>query len=376
MLFRLYRLSLIMKISKFALVKDKVARWLVRRPTNIVGIDIGSGAVKMAEVAIQQDTPLLKAVGIAELPENILEDGYVADIPALAGVLNRLLNTSGIGAQAAVMAVSGRNVFVREVMFPAMSYEELREAIKWDMEKYVPYDPDSYYYDFAIAGTGKTELEIKVLLVAAPNDLINGLVAAVKEAGCKPIAVEIEPLALQRTIPGAANCLVIDIGDSVSQIHVFQSGSPSITRPIPLGGRRFTEVIMSALDLEFTEAERLKQRQMGLLQRVDYEGERSFLHQQLFFVVEELAREVRRTYEYYQIQNREAIVEKIILTGGGAKLDNLAHHLAAQLEDIQVILHNPLAGIGISPSLDAGYVGEIDLRLAMPIGLALRGGEP
>ncbi|WP_425060712.1 type IV pilus assembly protein PilM [Sporomusa carbonis] len=365
-----------MKISKFALVKDKVARWLVRRPTNIVGIDIGSGAVKMAEVAIQQDTPLLKAVGIAELPENILEDGYVADIPALAGVLNRLLNTSGIGAQAAVMAVSGRNVFVREVMFPAMSYEELREAIKWDMEKYVPYDPDSYYYDFAIAGTGKTELEIKVLLVAAPNDLINGLVAAVKEAGCKPIAVEIEPLALQRTIPGAANCLVIDIGDSVSQIHVFQSGSPSITRPIPLGGRRFTEVIMSALDLEFTEAERLKQRQMGLLQRVDYEGERSFLHQQLFFVVEELAREVRRTYEYYQIQNREAIVEKIILTGGGAKLDNLAHHLAAQLEDIQVILHNPLAGIGISPSLDAGYVGEIDLRLAMPIGLALRGGEP
>ncbi|HWR43645.1 type IV pilus assembly protein PilM [Sporomusa sp.] len=364
-----------MNLNRFDIVKNRLLEWLIRRPSNVVGIDIGTGHVKAAEVLLNNGQPVLKAVGLIDLPENVMQDGYVANAEALADIIRRLLSTSGISSREVVVAVSGRSVFVREVMLPAMSKEELKEAIKWDLEKYVPYEPDSYYYDFAVIGQGKSELEIRVLLVAAPHDLVNTLIAVLKEANCKPLAIDIEPLALYRTLADAKNAIVIDIGNDASQVIVFQGSSPSVTRFIPVGGLRFTEVIMQTLELDYMEAERLKQRQAGLLKRPDFEGELPILHQRLELLVAELAREVRRTFEYYQVQNREAVIDRIYLTGGGAKLDNLPQHLTALLGDVQVLQHNPLNSLTAISSFDEQYLRSISTQMAVAIGLAMRGGN-
>ncbi len=251
---------------------------------------------------------------------------------------------------------------------------EIREALKWDLGKYVPLAPDEYYFDFAILKTDKSDLKVKVLLVAAPKIIVNSITDLIKQVGLKPVAVDIEPLALARTIAAVENSVVVDIGTAVSQVTIFQQDSPSVIRLIPIGGQRFTEVIMQVLDLDFGEAERFKQRQKDLLQRSELPDGQSELHCQLGEVVAELAREVRRTIEYYQLQNKDAVIVNIVLTGGGAKLDNLALQLSRQLA-MTVTLHEPLARIIVAPAFDRNYLEKVSLRLAVAIGLGLRGGK-
>lgn len=353
---------------------DKLKRLLIPKPDSVIGIDIGTGGVKLAEIDTSKGRTVLKSCGIVELPENAVEDGRILDRSAVADALRKLISASGTSCRNAVLAVSGRTLFVREIVMPAMTPAELREAIKWELDKYVPYTAETCYFDFAVLGPGQAEHELRILLVIVPNERIDELVEMVKEAGLKPVAIDIEPLALYRTLTAAENSIVVDIGAMCSQFVVYQGGVPVVTRIIPIGGKRFTEVVMNVLELEYPEAERLKQRQAGLLHRVDVADDTVTIHRQLHMLVTEVVREVRRTAEYYQIQNRGASIDRLILSGGGVKLHNFAEHLAAML-DTEVIVHDPLAGIEIAASFDKQYTLGMALQLAVAIGLSLRGGD-
>ena len=265
---------------------------------SVLGIDLGNQNIKLVEVSWQQGTPLLQNYAIAELPENVIDDGRILDKSKMQEVISKLVIASGATTKNSVVAVSGRTVFAREVVFSDMSEAELAETIKWEIEKYVPYSADSVYYDFGIIERDLTASEVKVLLVAAPRETVEAVIEMQKLAGLKPIVVDIEPLALYRTLTVESNVIILDIGAIATQMILFQKSNPVAIRSIPIGGQRFIEVIMKELDLDATEAERLKIRQNGLLQGVGI-TDLSDINRQLALVVSELAREVRRTIDYY-----------------------------------------------------------------------------
>lgn len=360
-----------MRINK---LWDHVRNKLIQKSDKVLGIDIGTGSLKLIELNFKNERPVVTKLAIADFSNNLFEDGRLVKPDELTSLLQHQLATGGFSSREAVIAIGGRAIFIREVVFPQMAEDELKEAIKWDMEKYVPYAPDSFYYDFSIMGTANNGLEMRVLLVAAPKYHIDALVSVVKLAGLKLIAVDGEAFALYRSITKAENSILVDIGQYVSQIIVYQQGIPTVTRIIPLAGQRFTEVIMNALDLDVNEAERLKQRQQGLLPAVNHTLEHSDLHKQMLLLVQELAREIRRTVEFYQVQNKEAIIEKIMISGGGANLDNLVQHLNALL-DIPILLNNPADIVEYSACYDHQYIKDIAPRIAAAVGLALRGGQ-
>ena len=264
-------------------------------------------------------------------------------------------------------------MFARELVFPVMTMEELGVAIKWDLEKYIPYAPNSYYFDYSIVGQGNTETEIKVLLVAAPIDNINNIIDIINIVGLKIIAVDVEPLALYRIFTDAEKAMVIDIGALLSQVTVFQNGSPAVIRNIPIGGQNFTNVIMQTLKIGISEAEHIKQQQLILLQE-DVKTEYSEVKHQLELLATEFARDIRRTADYYQQQNKNAIIDKVFITGGGAKLGNLVQYLALQL-DMSAVIHDPLAKLKIPASFDKTYLAQVAPQLGTAIGLALREGN-
>ena len=352
----------------------KIEQLLLRKPTNILGIDISSSSIKLAEVSLKKGRPLLRNIAVSELMPGIVAEGKIVDVQAATEVLRKLISTSGITYRDTITAVDGQAIFIREVPFPNMEETEMREAIKWDMENYVPYPPDSYYYDFAVVGPGKNEQEVKVLVVAAQHAIIDPLVEVMRNAGLRPLAIDIEPLALYRTLPEPENSLVIDIGAKMTQLVIFQNSSPTVTRTLPIGGQRFDEIIMNVLGLESSEAESLKQRQNNLLQRLDSHSDFTEVHRQMNLLVEELAREIRRTVEYYQMQNREATIDNFYLAGGSANIDNLAYNLS-ELLALTVTVHNPLDFVEVASSFDSNYLNTIAPRLAVAIGLGLRGGD-
>lgn len=354
-------------------MRSFLGRLFARQTDNVIGVDVGTSAVKIAQLDGEGKRPLLKAAGVVDLPAGVMDGGLCRDVKGLSALIRQALAAGGARGGDAVLAMGVPGLFVREVVFPPLSAEELREAVRWDSEKYVPFAPDSYYLDYAVTGRGASELEMKVMLAAAPREAIDALTAAAKAAGLRPVAIDAEPLAIHRTLPMADNALVVDIGAEISQVTIFQGGAPVVVRPVPVSGQRFTDAVRDAFDLSQAEAERLKQRQHGLLLRPGARAEASPVHERLEALVTEAAREAMRTAEYYRMQNKEAVIDKAFLTGGGAALDNMAHYFAAQL-DMPVVVHDPLAGIDISSAFDAQYIRGLGDRLAVAVGLALRGG--
>lgn len=348
----------------------RLQRLFSGQPESLIGIDIGTESVKLAEVEKQREYRRLLTIGLLPIPSGLIGDGCITDSKEIQRLLQQLLSNCGTVSHKVVLALGSRSVFTREVLFPVMAEEELREAIRWDMEKYVPYEAGTFYYDFAIAGKTKSNLEMKVLLVAVPRSTIHPIVSIIKAVGLKPLAVEIEALALYRTLEEAANSIIIDLGSELSQITVFQQGSPAVIRTVGIGGRRFTEAIMHQFSLRYQDAESLKQCQAGLLPQAGSSDKQT--ERQLEMVVEELIREVRRTIEYYQIQNPEAVINNLLLTGGGSKLDNLSLYIGSQL-DMPVRLHQPLRSLVPAENMDQERLNCLFPQLAVAIGLALRG---
>lgn len=343
-------------------------------PARAIGLDLGSGAVKLVEVKREAGGIILNRLGIAEFAGGAVEDGRIVNRDAVFSALRQAILISGTNCKDTVLAVSGRNLFVREISMPAMKEAELKSALEWELEKYVPYAAEKCYYDFAVIGQGQSEFETRILFVAIPREQVDILAELVKEAGLRPLVVDIEPLAIVRTLDNAENSMIVDIGEMSSQFYVFRQGSPVISRSVAFGGRRFTEVIMETLALDYREAERFKHHQTDLLPDKNSGEPQNPLQRKLTLVVEELIREVHRTVEYYHIENRELSVAKIVLSGGGARLDKLATYMAAVL-DTEVAVHDPLYRCRLAPSLERQAFMPAACRFSVAAGLGIRGVE-
>ena len=350
---------------------ESVLEKFAGRREDAIGIDIGSGSIKMAEVVMRSGKPFLKKMAVFDVPTSVMKDGAIVDEALLAETLQRMASRNGFAGRQVAAALGGRSLFIREVMFPRMSDNELRQAIRWDLDKYVPFSPDQLYFDFWVTGPGPTEFEVRVLLVAVPRDVTDSLVRVLNKAGLKPVAIDIEPLAIQRTVSDATDCMLIDSGAAVSQVTLFQNGSPVFTRNIPIGGNQFTETMMEGFEIGREEAELLKQKGNEFLNETGPEDSKEVVKKQLDRIVGELAGEVRRTLEYYQVQNRNVSISRVIITGGGAKLAILPEKLA-QILDLPVSMHDPLAMLDLPTSFNLQYLRGVGPQMSVAVGLAMR----
>ena len=364
---------------------EKLLRAIAGRKETAIGLDIGSGSIKMAEVVMRGNKPFLRRAAVMAMPEHIVEEGSVVDEELLSEFLSRMAAKHGFSSGSVALALGGRSMFIREVVFPRMSEKELREAIRWDLEKYVPFSAEQLYFDFWTIGPGSTEVDLRILLVAVPRDLVDTMVRVLGKSGLKMVAIEIEPLAVQRTLPVAHDCMLIDIGADVSQMTLFQNNCPVFTRSIPIGGDRITEAIMEKMHLPREQAERLKfNGGIGLVESKHEVTSSSIVDAidealddalgvaevEQFFT--ELSGEVRRTLEYYQVQNRSFTISQVFLTGGGAKTEGLTERLSRAL-DLPVFLHDPIADMEITASFNREYLKGVGPQMSVAIGLAMRG---
>lgn len=358
-----------MSTSMFA----KWRRLFTRRHEDVLAVDVGSDSIKVVALTTGQNGCTLNALAMADTPPQAVEESQVRDVAKTAAAVRQAVTAAGADTRRTVVAVGGRQVFLRLVPYPRMTPSELAEAVKWDADRYVPFEPDSYYLDFFPLPAAADGVQSQVLVAAAPKNLIESLVAAVSEAGLMPVAVEVEPLALYRLVTsidsGLSRVMIVDAGASAVKMAIFAGDTPVITRSIPLGGRRFTAVVAESLGLEPAEAEHFKKHQPGLLTRLEAPAAAGGVQQALALLAAELAREIRRTVEYYQIQHKAGPVEHIYFTGGGILLGNLASFLTAELETSTSVV-DPFAHLNIPPRFDRAYLQANAPALALAVGLA------
>ena len=316
-------------------IGQKITSFFAWKPNSLAGLDIGSTAIKVAQVVQQKRQSVLTAAGIASLPAGLIDEGRNGDWDQLAAVLHQLLQTSGVTEKNIVAAVSNRATVAREVVYPLMKAAELQETVKWDIEKYIPYAPGEFYYDFCLLNKDEQQGKMTVLLAAAPCELIKGLSELSKKAGLRLLAVDIEPLAICRIVQTKVqDNLFVDIGGALTQLIVASNGSPAMVRLVPIGGSHTSGHELAA----------------------------------------ELAKEIELTIALYRERKQSQTVstlENVQLLGGAAGAYSLLECIQQYLPGLKISRFCPTASLALSPSLATDFWRKNAAQLAVAAGLVL-----
>ncbi len=355
-----------------------------------LGVDIGNSSIKVVSMKKGPNAPQITGLAIEPLPENAMVDGNINDPKLLADILRNIKKQNNLPTDNCVTALAAQNAILRFVPFPVMPEDELKIAVRNEAEHYVPYPIDDVHIDFAKLAELEEEgmKRYLVLLVVAQKDFVGGLETVFKESGITLSAIEIDSLSILNAIdsslkvPGAGGgddpfgggdkgevVASITIGARTTNVSIMKNGILRFTRAIPIAGNNITAVIQNVFKESFAEAERTK-IEAGVL-GLDGEGGDQEFTEVVQTTIEELAGEIRRSFDYFKAQTREPMIHRVILSGGTAKLRKLDMFLTNEF-GINVEMANPLEGVEVAipnPELLQDYLQDFSTA----IGLALRG---
>ena len=365
-----------------------------RRAKSMVGLDIGTSRVKLVELTAKGASVELTRAAVELTPVDVIRDGKVVQPEQVAVVIKKALAAGHFRPGEVVAAIAGQGVVVRHVQFPKMPEEELREALKWEGQKYIPFPMEEAVVDFeVIHGIADPEAaNMEVMLVAAQRSIVDSHLAAIELAGLSVVAVDVQPFTVLRALRyepsgvqspcSMSNGVVayVDIGAGTTDIVIAEGEILRFTRIVPVGGYSFTRAIADGLSVGFEEAEQIKisearvyqdQSQLGML-----DARSRAIADAVLDTAREIGTEVRRSLDYHdlQLQGRrdDAAVSRVVLAGGGSVLDGLDQYLQGEL-GLPTTMCDPLRNIAINPKVAAKLdLDKLGPMLAVGVGLALR----
>lgn len=308
------------------------------------GLDIGASSIKVAQVSLLGSKSFaVKAIGLGVNPAGSIDFTDVSVAAKLKPAIKQIVAEAKIREKRVVVSVAENKVYSRILSLPAMSEAELTTAIKWEAEQFVPIPVAEVELDFSIVQpviAGSADKQMLVYLVAAPKKYLQALVDLLTGAGLEPIAVESEMVALTRafTYGGTQGVsLFVHIGAMSTVLAIVDGATLTFSYVVETGGVAMTRALNQSLTLPLPQAEEYK-RTYGL-QENQLEGK---VKTGLLLVLETLMREVRKAMEY-QVTVKKSVVNRIVLSGGGAYLPDLSAYMASTLGGIEVLVGDPFA---------------------------------
>ena len=347
----------------------------------VVGVDLGSYGVRAVELTLAGGQATLERFAQVTLPPGAIRDGEVVDATAVASSVRRLWTEGGFKGKSVVVGVANQRVIVRLAEMPAMSEEDLTSALRFEAQDLIPIPVDDAILDFQILDDvvdSEGDARMRVLLAAAQRDMVRSHLAAVEAAGLRAGVVDVVPFAMVRALTANAGALDFDtraeaivcIGGGVTNVVVHERGVPRFVRVLLVGGDDVTDAIVRELDVQIDEAESLKRR-------ADISSPDPLVARAGQVVrdrVAPLVEEIRGSLDYYLAQSQSAVIDRVLVTGGGSRMAGLMERLQSQV-GANVEPARPLAGmkIGRHIGLDDADLRESEALLTVPIGLALAG---
>jgi type IV pilus assembly protein PilM len=342
---------------------------LFGRKKNTIGLDIGSGLIKVAVMDHSKGVPELVRVSVTPLSSDAIVEGEVMDSAIVADAIREAMAAAGSEGDKVVTAVGGRDVIIKRIQTERVKEQQARDLMRWEAEQHVP-DVDSVEMDFQILDIGDSRApdEMSVMLVAAKKELVEAKMRILLEAGLTPSIVDVDAFALHNAFevnyPRAMKGIValVNIGHEATTINIVDDGVPVMTRDLPLGTRRFREDLQREHGLSAADAE-------ALIRGYDRVA-------QLDAVLEkrgqEIAAGVERTAAFLTSAKRGGELLAVYTCGGGARSPGLNDSLGRALK-VPVELGNPLANIHVRDgAFESLVTDEVAPLLMLPIGLALR----
>jgi type IV pilus assembly protein PilM len=337
----------------------------------VVGLDIGSSAVKAVE--LKPAGKGWKVIAFAVPPDSIV-DGAIIDGAAVADAIRRVFENKHFKTKEVAASLSGNAVIVKKISLPVMTEAELAESIYWEAEQYIPFDIQDVNIDYQIldSGAGGEGGTMDVLLVAAKKEKIADYTGVISQAGRTPVIVDVDAFALQNAyevnygLDKEQVVVLLNAGASAININIVTGDQSVFTRDISMGGNSYTEAVQKELNLPFESAEQLKR---GLpVEGVNSEDVLPVLHA----MTENVLLEIQKTFDFFKASATSDRIDRIVLSGGASRVDGFVQALTERF-NTSVEMFDPFKLIAFEPA----KLGVEDPEGAAPmaavaVGLALR----
>jgi type IV pilus assembly protein PilM len=340
----------------------------LRRRRRSIGLDIGSGYLKVAVVDHSSGEPLVERLVLRPLGADAIVEGEIMDPGLVARSLDALFVEEGIAERDVVVSVGGRDVIIKPIQMDRMKKSDAREVIRWEAEQHVPFDMDDVQLDFEITDPEGEGLQMGVLLVAAKRELVENKVALLEEANLDARIIDVDAFALHNALeanyPEAMRGLsgLVSIGHETTNVNILEDGVPVLTRDLSFGTRRLS------LDLQRERGMLAEEAESVLRGELVDERLRAFLFER----AQEVGRGIERATAFLETQEVGASLGRLYLCGGGVRVPGLSEALAERL-GVETKIANPIERVAVKPgALDPDQARGIAPLMMLSVGLALR----
>src|SRR5687767_11064859 len=304
---------------------------MIRKSKAVVGLDIGSSAVKAVELKPAGKGFRVSAFGSEPVPPDSIVDGAIIDAGAVSDAIRRVFEqNSAFKAKDVCASLSGNAVIVKKITLPVMTESELDESIYWEAEQYIPFDIQDVNLDYQILdpGTGPDARgSMEVLLVAAKKEKIGDYTGVIAQAGRGAVIVDVDAFALQNAYetnyglePGQV-VVLLNAGASAINVNILQGDQSVFTRDVSLGGNSYTEALQKELDLPFDTAEQLKK---GIpVDGATFEEARPVLRA----ITENVLQEIQKTFDFFKATASFDQIDRIVISGGASRVNGFREML-------------------------------------------------
>ncbi len=365
----------------------------------VVSIEIGEGKTRVAVLGMGKKKQHVKKAMVFDTPQNAMEDGYLRDYSLFAEQLLLRLREAKIKPKDIVFSISSNKVISREITITAEKEKMIQSIVNAEVGEYFPMDLSEHIIAYSIIGHDKENSQYRLMIYAAPENLIYGYYGMAKELHCNIAAIDFSGNSAYQWFKRSTLeeiSLIMEVNENSSVITILDKGEMGVQRTINYGVNTLAEALtesgsydgitnaVTATELllshsmltvgdegeaQWREKELIKIRE-GRFQRMETEqsenetGEvveaersverllsdeeilkrRSIAREDVMEAARMLLANVRRVMDYYTSKNNGAMVQKIYVTGQGAGIEGIDALAAAEI-DIPAEIYNVTEGV-------------------------------
>jgi type IV pilus assembly protein PilM len=347
----------------------------------VLGIDIGFMTLKLVEMEMSKKGPVLVNYAIAPIPDvaELDEKDIVGRNQKITALLKNILKDKKIKATSVALALSSRSIFTRFVKMPFSDPKKLEKLITFEAQQQIPFPLETVSWDYQIVCKNEDE-EFEVLIAAIKQDTLNDHMDALKKTALTPMIIDVGAMALynsiQSQIKPEEKIIILDLGATPATMILHQPSGYWV-RTLSYSSMVLTQTLMRTFNISFEESESLKFSGMILNEATSKSSDNvNFKINQILTVhAQKLHTEIVRSLNFYRTQFKDIEFDRMILCGGGSRLDDLRAYLSAKLQ-LTVDFINPLLGIELDKKVEAKEIQDVAYLFGDAIGLALRQLQP
>lgn len=338
----------------------------------LLGLDIGTSSIKLAEVEIRRNEVVLNSFSMIPTPKNSVGTGEITDMGSIQLAIQSLVSEMKSKRKAICTGMWGTAVIVKKITIPRMDKKVVKAQLRFEAEQYIPFDINNVSLAYHLLPSSQTPDTMDVLLVAAQNELVSQYSQVIQTAGLKASIVDVSGFALANIFEANYGKMrseiigVLNFGASVTNFVVMQAGEVVFCRDIPVGGANFTYEISKSLGVTLQEAEGLK---INSLARKEVPED---IHGIITNTNEIVTEEIRNSLEFLSASTNGIVPTKCYFTGGSAYTAGLVETVS-RFTGIPFEEMNPFLKVKVNMKRNSpAYMQQILPFSSIAIGLGLR----